>query len=446
LIDCDRYYSKSPNLLQTVLNTFDAICYTGRRIVRYHICQKARREFVADLRTYVCYVQESVEDALFARQLMNDLRGAGIDVICDGNWQGGAMEEAALARLQESHWVILVQTPAALRSPQVQFIIDTALDLVHQQRLSGVLAIIAEPFFTQDIPESWAALKMLDASEDYPKAFARLLLALNLGLSSATMPAMQVEAAPPPAFQKVIAAPAQVGMEADDEPARFMPLWLRKRHLQPWLVLLSAVLALVMLSTSAVALYAFSKPATRQPVGKVKLASTAQATVTRPVPTTGRKAVVSPTQAPVAPTVVPVSPTPITIVGAPTPTATPVPVMPTVTTPTPTPTPIPTPRPVPTPTPRPAPTATPVPPAPVCPPTIEDGSTGTWVGTLQSDLNTDYNRHIFANAPYNFSPPLMTDGMFGPMTTAATKDFQSAKRLEVDGIVGPMTWHALGYC
>jgi peptidoglycan hydrolase-like protein with peptidoglycan-binding domain len=82
----------------------------------------------------------------------------------------------------------------------------------------------------------------------------------------------------------------------------------------------------------------------------------------------------------------------------------------------------------------------------MCPPEIESGSTGTWVKTLQTDLNTDYNNHSFPNAPFNFSPPLMTDGIFGPMTTVAVKDYQSAKGLGVDGIVGPKTWHALGYC
>ena len=69
-----------------------------------------------------------------------------------------------------------------------------------------------------------------------------------------------------------------------------------------------------------------------------------------------------------------------------------------------------------------------------------------WVTTLQSLLNTNYTNHGFSNTPFNFSPPLMTDGTFGPMTIAAVKDYQSAKGLGVDGIVGPKTWHALGVC
>ena len=85
------------------------------------------------------------------------------------------------------------------------------------------------------------------------------------------------------------------------------------------------------------------------------------------------------------------------------------------------------------------------------PPTIGYGSTGTWVKNLQLDLNADY-RTAFSDYPYQFYPyseastPLKVDGIFGSDTESAVKDFQWANGLQVDGIVGPHTWLALGYC
>lgn len=65
-------------------------------------------------------------------------------------------------------------------------------------------------------------------------------------------------------------------------------------------------------------------------------------------------------------------------------------------------------------------------------PTLQRGARGPAVSDLQQKL-----------AAAGFDPGGV-DGDFGPMTNAAVRRFQSANGLEVDGIVGPQTWGALG--
>lgn len=58
--------------------------------------------------------------------------------------------------------------------------------------------------------------------------------------------------------------------------------------------------------------------------------------------------------------------------------------------------------------------------------TLKKGSKGADVKVLQSKLN------------------LIQDGIFGPITEEAVKEFQKTAGLTVDGIVGPKTWDKLG--
>lgn len=58
--------------------------------------------------------------------------------------------------------------------------------------------------------------------------------------------------------------------------------------------------------------------------------------------------------------------------------------------------------------------------------TLKRGSRGAEVKTLQGKLN------------------LMQDGIFGPLTEEAVKEFQKSRGLTADGVVGSRTWAALG--
>ncbi|MGD1712144.1 peptidoglycan-binding domain-containing protein [Dapis sp. BLCC M172] len=64
------------------------------------------------------------------------------------------------------------------------------------------------------------------------------------------------------------------------------------------------------------------------------------------------------------------------------------------------------------------------------PPTIGRGSRGDDVERLQIILN-------------EMGYSLVGDGIFGSNTEAVVKEFQKNSRLEVDGIVGSLTWYAL---
>lgn len=71
-------------------------------------------------------------------------------------------------------------------------------------------------------------------------------------------------------------------------------------------------------------------------------------------------------------------------------------------------------------------------PAPGLPPMVQQGSSGDDVVKLQKLLND-------AGA----TPPLVTDGKFGPRTATAVKAYQKVHGLKIDGIVGNQTWGSL---
>ncbi|MCL4794829.1 MAG: peptidoglycan-binding protein [Bryobacteraceae bacterium] len=66
-------------------------------------------------------------------------------------------------------------------------------------------------------------------------------------------------------------------------------------------------------------------------------------------------------------------------------------------------------------------------------PVIRKGSSGLMVAYCQNLLNARGASH----------PILWVDGMFGPKTEAAVRQFQLMRHLYVDGIVGGETWGSL---
>lgn len=69
-----------------------------------------------------------------------------------------------------------------------------------------------------------------------------------------------------------------------------------------------------------------------------------------------------------------------------------------------------------------------------CPSTIQEGSQGAPVTTLQVELSWIFGYNV------------PVTGYFGSETDTALKDFQSSVGLPANGIADPTTWHALGEC
>ena len=62
---------------------------------------------------------------------------------------------------------------------------------------------------------------------------------------------------------------------------------------------------------------------------------------------------------------------------------------------------------------------------------------------MDRDMNLDAVQG-WQNILLNSGANITVDGVFGPQTTALTKAWQAAHGLPADGIVGPMTWEAVG--
>lgn len=71
-------------------------------------------------------------------------------------------------------------------------------------------------------------------------------------------------------------------------------------------------------------------------------------------------------------------------------------------------------------------------------PLLRYGSRGPAVRELQARLNS-----WLVNCAQLGFPPLVIDGIFGPLTRRMVRTFQHAEGLRADGIVGPLTWGRL---
>lgn len=82
-------------------------------------------------------------------------------------------------------------------------------------------------------------------------------------------------------------------------------------------------------------------------------------------------------------------------------------------------------------------------------PTLRRGYSGTCVQHLQYMLWAAgvYDRQSKESAVISCYSSCRFDGIFGPITESAVRNYQARKKLAVDGVVGPKTWASLdGAC
>ncbi len=149
---------------------------------------------------FVGFAEEAQRDHLFAQQLVDDLRDAGNDValLVSSEKAVDAFIHMLNQQLSACEYVLFILSSEAVHSAKVQMIVNTALNLVVQQRIRSVFALLATPIDVQDMPPTWTTIRVFDATQDYPRAFARVQLALTpiTAASLATPPAPQQSLAP----------------------------------------------------------------------------------------------------------------------------------------------------------------------------------------------------------------------------------------------------------
>jgi formylglycine-generating enzyme required for sulfatase activity len=134
----------------------------------------------------------SIEEDAFTARLVDDLRRAGALTWVDvAEIHAGDFMERINTALASTDWVVVVFTPASLRSLPVRTEVNAALNLVWQGRMRGVIPVVAQQCELAEIPPTWTTLQRYDATKDCQGAFTGLLNALGLPQPSPSRQALK---------------------------------------------------------------------------------------------------------------------------------------------------------------------------------------------------------------------------------------------------------------
>lgn len=165
-------------------------------------CACAGEEAIVPLRVFISHATENVA---FAEQLARDLRRAGADVWLDTSHIGPGDFVARISEaLNNRDVLVLVLSPAALRSQWVPDEVNAAIVRYKQGFMQAPVIVLAQPVSLRDIPGVWTVYHRIDATREYGDALPHIVQALKL-----TMP-QQAPTTLPPTPQAAPSVPAPV--------------------------------------------------------------------------------------------------------------------------------------------------------------------------------------------------------------------------------------------
>src|SRR5262249_33321460 len=146
------------------------VCWTAHAVgssARLPTAMRGGSLMTDPVRVFVSHHHSPDEDR-FTAQLVRDLTAAGAGVWVDDQ---GITSDDFVQKISEGlagqQWLVLVMTPAALRSPPVRREVNAALHLLSSGRLRGVIPLVAQHCDEAAIPPLWATLQHYDATHDY---------------------------------------------------------------------------------------------------------------------------------------------------------------------------------------------------------------------------------------------------------------------------------------
>jgi hypothetical protein len=278
-------------------------------------------------RIFVCYTPSGDErGAAVAQQLIDDLQANGANVVTgDEHITEENFVQYLNQELPRCQYVILVQTPQALKSLRVQTAISMALNLVTQQRMKGVLRLLAAPVDSEDEEPLWVTPRSFDASQDYPRARDKVLLELGLLSIDDETPEVGDQPQPLSIASSTIILPANGSPSAlspDKQPTtphrrasalldRPAPIPLWRRWPRLWISIVCATLILTIVLAIGVAATQAKKGGPSISNHTVPSVRTSQVPTHVPTATPTAAATATPTPTPTAITAGQATPTPI---------------------------------------------------------------------------------------------------------------------------------------